>query len=1280
MVIINELNFSGQWPDINKIVRYTYQNFQFKVKLVDYTDEKFNFSCKLNKEPETNFDADVQFIITNNNSSKSKIINQKIFFAKGSKKVNFSFDFPVSEIDVEHGWLKNGLFHMDFFYDDQTNDSDFSDDEAPINIFLIEINKKEKQIFSFDFSGDRFHLEYPYIKDDSFYITLLADRINQSYDLKFKFVLLNDSESKQKAETINKIFTKPGDNYKITFSNLKKSELFDLNNGYARPVDGIPQLALSIYVKKNKTSMLSTNIPMDKKSASNNNLFQQSKVMGSPLVSRELYREPAEFAGLQNQGSTCYMNSLLQALFHLPAFRKLIYKMPINDIQDHKTDVVWNLQRLFCQMQTSKKACSTRQLTISFGWDDKRTFIQHDIQEFCRVLLDNIEEKLKKNQKAEHSNQSSQVENQDEIADLMRGTCISYTRCINVPYESKHEDSFYDLSLTVKGCKDLDASFKKYVEKERLDGDNKYHADQYGLQEAEKWIEFLSLPKVLLLHLGRFEYVYQYNGYKKINDYFEFPKEINLEPFMDKNADHSIPYFYELYGVLVHSGTVQAGHYYAYLRPSTEPQWYEFNDSIVRKVPEESAINNNYGGLQSQGSQNNSLSRGPYYGSTNSLSQKSFSAYYLIYIRKDSASEIYQTLAEKDIPEQILQSVLNEEKNLQKPKIYKFETKVCPEESFAFNLLRNKTGFYGTPLEKTIELTNTDTTLEIYKKVSSLFSLPENEIRLFYYPSKSLFGSLSGLIEPNQTINSFILKDKSFFLQHKSKEEDYKIAPSKYLLFLKFFDQNKVSETCNTLQNDITTAYNNSPLKYIGSNTFENSLTLQDLCKYINDKLNFPEETPLLIFTESFNTSVKQLKNYQKQLLELPDVRQYQSLIFQIDPELPIPSYTFTYKYITNLNESYLNTKEFSTPDEKSNNNTNSTKEDKSEKLPMYEMELPKIKTVDQFFTRYINPALALTIFDYNRPSIPVFQITVPGDVKFSDFIQYIQKAILHIDVDPIQDTFLLYKKDFYLDIPNSFDLTNFGKFNNLQYMKDIYPSHSNMSQKMFLYYRYLPGITQSDLNRKQLLNIQISKDGYTIDKYGSIVVNKNATKVDILKEAFLKLYNEVIPEQEGGSTYCEYRILINVDSSSFAYDILSDDQQISNKAKYARIDVIPEDQKNLNDNELLIPIMTAYVGGSKIARSNSTPVFMRVNENTTIEEIKLWIKKQLKVSDKDFSCMRLFIAGDQVKASPNSALENNKIVKDLTLKDGIFVIFSLKEVFQPTVQKRNERELKIDN
>lgn len=34
------------------------------------------------------------------------------------------------------------------------------------------------------------------------------------------------------------------------------------------------------------------------------------------------------FVGLQNQGATCYMNSMLQTFYHIPYFRKVSYDAP----------------------------------------------------------------------------------------------------------------------------------------------------------------------------------------------------------------------------------------------------------------------------------------------------------------------------------------------------------------------------------------------------------------------------------------------------------------------------------------------------------------------------------------------------------------------------------------------------------------------------------------------------------------------------------------------------------------------------------------------------------------------------------------------------------------------------------------------------------------------------------------------------------------------------------------------------------------------------------------
>ena len=42
-----------------------------------------------------------------------------------------------------------------------------------------------------------------------------------------------------------------------------------------------------------------------------------------------LQREEKQFAGLRNQGATCYLNSLIQALYMSPEFRREILNLPL---------------------------------------------------------------------------------------------------------------------------------------------------------------------------------------------------------------------------------------------------------------------------------------------------------------------------------------------------------------------------------------------------------------------------------------------------------------------------------------------------------------------------------------------------------------------------------------------------------------------------------------------------------------------------------------------------------------------------------------------------------------------------------------------------------------------------------------------------------------------------------------------------------------------------------------------------------------------------------------
>lgn len=209
--------------------------------------------------------------------------------------------------------------------------------------------------------------------------------------------------------------------------------------------------------------------------------------------------------------------------------------MPTTENDNPLNSIPLALQSLFYKLQYNDTSVSTKELTKSFGWDTYDSFMQHDVQELNRVLCEKLEDKMKVdwlkffyvvtmlilyNKNHQFSigevimlvllDQGTVVEG--TIQQLFEGHHMNYIECVNVDYKSTRKESFYgnsinlsftmkffrllpyckscsyfdflvsDLQLDVKGCRDVYASFDKYVEVERLEGDNKYHAEDHGLQ------------------------------------------------------------------------------------------------------------------------------------------------------------------------------------------------------------------------------------------------------------------------------------------------------------------------------------------------------------------------------------------------------------------------------------------------------------------------------------------------------------------------------------------------------------------------------------------------------------------------------------------------------------------------------------------------------------------------------------------------------------------------------------------------------------------------------
>lgn len=182
-------------------------------------------------------------------------------------------------------------------------------------------------------------------------------------------------------------------------------------------------------------------------------------------------------------------------LYHIPSFRRAVYGMPVADtLASQPYSVTFALQWLFRSLQCDNREVSTAELTRAFGWTSSQAFLQQDVQEMMRVLLDRLEALMKDT--PVHAC----------IGALFKGCTTSFIKCIDVSFTSSRQEDFYDIQLDVAGCAKLEESLAKYTATEVLSGDNQYDAEGLGKQDAQRGIVFSVLPPVLTVHLKRFQF------------------------------------------------------------------------------------------------------------------------------------------------------------------------------------------------------------------------------------------------------------------------------------------------------------------------------------------------------------------------------------------------------------------------------------------------------------------------------------------------------------------------------------------------------------------------------------------------------------------------------------------------------------------------------------------------------------------------------------------------------------------------------------------------------
>ena len=310
---------------------------------------------------------------------------------------------------------------------------------------------------------------------------------------------------------------------------------------------------------------------------------------------RKLNSIITSIVGLTNLGNTCFMNTSLQLLIHSEDFIQRLLGESIDPRYNPITSKFFDL----CQEMSSTRGISSitpSEFKQKFGSKHSlfRGYGQNDTQEFCRVLLEDMNSELniikhKPQYKELVTNGKDKQQCDREFDKLFRSRESSIVM-----------DSFYGqiINIFTCACDYQTYSFQKILDLPLLIGDNNniYDLlDEYFTDETIKFetkcencrkkkkhkkeTKFSQPPNILILSFQRINW----RTKRKNSCSIRFSEELNIKKYIDEDCGHRKECLYTLYGIGNHSGTIDFGHYYAYIKLN-DKNWYEFNDSRVRKI------------------------------------------------------------------------------------------------------------------------------------------------------------------------------------------------------------------------------------------------------------------------------------------------------------------------------------------------------------------------------------------------------------------------------------------------------------------------------------------------------------------------------------------------------------------------------------------------------------------------------------------------------------------------------------------------------------------------
>ncbi|NXU10157.1 UBP28 hydrolase, partial [Pardalotus punctatus] len=288
------------------------------------------------------------------------------------------------------------------------------------------------------------------------------------------------------------------------------------------------------------TVFMSCDRPQDTHSTENKNRSKRKRceVWGENSKENDWRRVGDWPVGMKNIGNTCWFSAVIQSLFQLPEFRRLVlgYSLPQNVLESCRSHTgkrniafMQELQCLFALMLGTWRKFVDPSAALELLRDVFRSAEQpqQDVSEFTHKLLDWLEDAF---QLTVNVTRSPGDKSENPMVQLFYGTFL--TEGVHEGNTFSKIETFGQYPLQVNGYRNLNECLEGAMVEGEMDEATASQSVKYG---QERW--FTKLPPVLTFELSRFEFNQSLGQPEKIHTKLEFPQTIYMDRYLYCNKD-----------------------------------------------------------------------------------------------------------------------------------------------------------------------------------------------------------------------------------------------------------------------------------------------------------------------------------------------------------------------------------------------------------------------------------------------------------------------------------------------------------------------------------------------------------------------------------------------------------------------------------------------------------------------------------------------------------------------------------------------------------------------